>query len=52
MSKRDRKHVIWLLDLIDNELAAVEFYPTIRRLNASKAMLQRWLDDDDRKRST
>ncbi|HMG12582.1 MAG TPA: hypothetical protein VK571_05385 [Gemmatimonadaceae bacterium] len=36
---------------VARQAGCFDYTPTIRRLNASKAMLQRWLDADDRKRA-
>lgn len=46
MTAHDRRLFIWLRDFMDNKLGVVEHRPTIRRLEASKKMLQRWLDDN------
>lgn len=46
MTAHDRRLFIWLRDFMDNELGVVEHRPTIRRLEACKRMLQRWLADD------
>lgn len=43
MTARDREILTWLRDFIDNELAVVDFYPTIRRLNAAARYVERQL---------
>lgn len=51
MTARDRKMVLWLRDFMNNELGAVEHQPTIRRLVASRSMLDRWLTADEQRRA-
>jgi len=46
MTSSDRALVLWLRDFMEDQLSGVDFPPTIRRMNASKRMLQRWLDKD------
>lgn len=49
MTRRERKLVTWLADFMEDQLGAVEYRPTIRRMESSKRMLLRWLDEDTRK---
>lgn len=51
MTARDRKHIVWIRDFLDDQLGAVEYAPTIRRMKGALAMFNRMLAADDKKRA-
>lgn len=50
MTARDRKLVLWLRDFMEDQCGSVDYMPTIRRMDAAKAMCERWLAVDDKRR--
>lgn len=50
MTARDRKRMMWLRDFLDDQLGSVDYMPTIRRMDAAVAMINRMLAADDKRR--
>jgi len=50
VTARDRKIATWLSDFMEDQLGTIDHRPTIRRMEAAKRMLDRWLTADAQRR--